>query len=165
MSNISILSNIPTLTGDPTGFKEPDDVIVTANGDRTVTLTGTVNAYYQSVKLSSIVTGYVSPQHGTDTAKTYFLTYNGTDIAWRDLSATPLDFTHLLISYAFYDTGNAAWIYFKETHGLMSWQTHRAEHLTIGTYKKSGGALSGWTPSSTTAAERRPLVAGVVIQD
>lgn len=165
MSNISILSNIPTLTGDPTGFAQPDDVIVTANGDRTVTLTGTVNAYYQSVKLSSIVTGYVSPAHGSDTAKSYFLTYNGTDIAWRDLSVTPLDFTNLLISYAFYDSGNAAWIYFKETHGLMSWQTHRAEHLTIGTYKKSGGALTGYVPSSTVAAERRPDVAQVVIQD
>ncbi len=47
----------------------------------------------------------------------------------------------------------------------MNWQSHLEFHKTIGTYRDSGGTLSGYTVSSTTAAERRPLVAETVIYD
>lgn len=152
------------ITKEPTGFAQPDDVVITANGDRTVTLTGTVNAYYKGVKSDVLISGYTSPAHGTNTSSLYFLTYNGTNIDWRDLTADSLDFEDILICYAFYDSTASAWIYFHESHGLMPWQTHGHLHSTVGTFKVSGGDVTA-TLSSTTAADRRPTVAQTVIQD
>jgi len=160
-----VLPQMFDITKEPTGFAEPDDVIITDNGDRTVTLTGTVNAYWRGVKRTDLVTGYTSPAHANTTTTTFFLTYNGTDIAWRDLSSYALDFSELLIAFAIYDTNNAQWFYLHESHGLMQWESHRAEHNTIGTYKVSGGGSSGVVLSSTTAADRRPAISQTIIRD
>jgi hypothetical protein len=153
------------ITKEPTGFAEPADVIVTDNGDRTVTLTGTVNAYYRGVRNTDIVTGYTSPAHGTTTTTKYFLTYNGTNIAWRDLGAEILSFADLLICYAFYDTNNTRWVYLHETHGLMPHQSHKEFHETIGTYRTAGGTLADYVLDSTTAANRRPSVSACTVFD
>jgi len=152
------------ISKEPTGFAEPDLVIVTDNGDRTVTLTGTLNAYYQGIRNTTIVSGYTSPVHDNTTTKVYFLTYNGTDIAWRDLSIYPDFFSDVLITFAFY-SNEGHWVYLRETHGLMAWQTHREFHQTIGTYKISGGGLNDYTLLSTTAADRRPLVESTIVKD
>ena len=150
------------ITKEPTGFAEPDSVIVTQNGDRTVTLTGTVNAYYRGVKVENIVTGWTSPAHANTTTKQFFLVNDGTTTEWKDLGTTDIDFSDLLISYAFYNGAN--WVYLKETHGIMAWETHRAEHLNVGTYKVSGGSVTV-TLDSTTEADRRPAVAETLIRD
>jgi len=151
---------------EPTGFAEPDDVIVTDNGNRSITLSGTVNAYYRGVKNTTLINGYISPIHDNTTTTTFFLTYDGTNIAWRDLSSYSLDFSEILICIAVYDTNNTQWFYLRESHGLMAWETHRAEHLTIGTYKVSGGASDGIIlPTTTTPAERRPDITQTIIRD
>lgn len=159
-NNITMLSD---LNAEPTGFKSPDDVIVTANGDRTITLTGTVEAYYRGKKVPSLISGYISPIHANTTTSRYFLAYDGTSFIWMDLTAVTLDFRYVLICLAIYS--GTEWIYLKETHGLMNWQTHKELHYTLGTYLSSGGTLGGITTGSTTATNRRPTIAQTVLAD
>jgi len=156
------------LQKEPTGFTDPDEVIVTGdNASRTVTLTGTVNAYYIGRKISEITSGWTSRAHGTNTSTAYFLLYDGTTIEWKDIATLDVNtfFQELLIAISFYDSTNTTWVYQRECHGLEQWQSHRSEHRLEGTYRQSGGGLSDYTLSSTTAAERRPSVAETQIFD
>ena len=161
---LTIAKAIPTLIGDYTGFTLPEDVIVTGDSTaRTVTLTGTVNAYYQGLLSTTIISGYTSPAHGTDTAKIYFLySTDGVTASWVD---TSFDFKSILISYATYDSTLSKWIYIRECHGLQSWKTHKEFHDTVGSYKTSGGDIGDYTLDSTTAADRRPTISSMVHQD
>ena len=161
--NGNIIGNGNTITKDPTGFVNGDNISVTGNPiNRTITLVGTVEAYWRGALVPSLISGYVSPAHGTDTAQRYYLSFDGDTIAW---STTVWTFDNLQIAVAFYDSVNASWIYVRETHGLMTGTVHQELHETIGTYKQSGGAISGYTLNSTTAANRRPDVAACYIKD
>ena len=154
------------ITKEPTGFTAPENVIVTGDGTaRTVTLTGTVNAYYHSIPNETIVSGWTSPAHDNTTTKVWFLTYDGTDIDWRDISVAGFDYSNILIAFAFYNATDGNWVYQRECHGLQQWQSHKIDHDTIGTYRDSGGTLADYTLASTTAAERRPSVSTSVIYD
>ncbi len=160
---------IPALTLEPTGFTVPEDVIVSYDQTTTtkVTLTGTVNAYWRGTKIAALVTGWTSPAL-TDTYAvpaantTYFLYYNGTDFIWSD-TAWPFDAVQ--ISTVRYGPSAVFSFCLRECHGLMPWQSHQEMHDLLGTYKDSGGAFSGYTLASTTAAERRPDIAEVTIKD
>jgi len=155
---------LPAITKDPSGFGNPELVIITGNGDRTITLTGTVAAYWQGVVIPTLISGYTSAAHGTDTAQTYFLSYNGTTIAW---STSVWEFSDVQICIARYDADNAVWYYERECHGLMPWSTHYHFHDTVGTVKDSGGTIpaASYTLNSTTAANRRPNIDLTVISD
>jgi hypothetical protein len=153
------------LTNEPTGFAEPELALVTANGDRTITLSGTINAYYKGIKATDLFDGYISPAHDDNPAKVYFLTHNGTDIAWRDISIYPNFFKDILIAYTFYAQGSSEWVYNKETHGLMQWQNHAHFHNLIGTYKKTGGDFSSFVLNSTVVADRRPIISQTDLKD
>lgn len=157
----------PLITKEPTGFTNPENVIITGNGDRTITLTGSNwDAYYLGLKNTTIISGWTSPAHETDTTKAYFLIYDGSTIDWIDASTlTDTFFDNLLICLAFYNNTDANWVYQRECHGLMQWQVHRAEHLTIGTYKRSGGTLADYNLNSTTEADRRPSISACLIYD
>lgn len=164
-----------SITQEPTGFKSPQDVVITGDpATATISLSGTVEAYYRGEPISEFVDGYTSIAHPTaDTTKEYFLYYNGTDIAWLDISATPLGeefYANTLVTVGLYLTddlngANSDWRYVRECHGLMQWQGHRADHYNIGTYKRSGGAISGVVLDSTVADERRPRIAESLIYD
>ena len=70
----SRLYNDEQITKDPTGFVDPEDVIITGDSStRKVTLTGTVEAYSKGVRVSVLTSGWVSDAHGSDTEKIYFL--------------------------------------------------------------------------------------------
>jgi len=154
------------ITKESTGFTDPGDVIVTGNADRTVTLTGTVNAYYRGILNTDLVTGYISPVHDNTITKSYVLLYDGSTISWVDVSTLGEDFfSDLLIAIAFYNSTDSEWSYVRECHGLEPWQTHKNLHDTVGTYRKSGGTFSGYTLASTTAADRRPLISEALIYD
>jgi len=155
------------ITKEPTGFVEPKDVIITGNGDETVTLTGTVNAYYEGVKSTTIINGWTSPAHGTDINDSYFLMDNGTTIDWvLESSGFGEDiYSNLLICFAFYDPTNATWVYLREPHGLMPWQSHRENHKVNGTFRDSGGSLADYVLDSTTAADRRPSISACLLYD
>jgi len=156
------------LQKEPTGFSSPGDVII--NGDsstRTVTLTGTTDAYWRGCKIPQIISGWTSPAHGTDTTTPYFLVYKETGAEWIPKSSVVENelFQNVYIALAFYNSQDSVWVYGRECHGLMPWQVHRAEHRTIGTYKQSGGGIDDYTLNSTTAADRRPSVEASLIYD
>lgn len=153
------------ITKEPTGFKNPWDVIITDTVNRTVILTGDTEAYYKWILLSDLVSWWESPAHWTDTSKVYFLTYNGTDYAWRDISVYPNFFQDTLISLTFYDVDNSNRVYMHESHWLMQRQNHKEFHETVGTYRTSGWDISWYTKSSTTDTDRRPDVSQTVIYD
>ena len=48
---------------------------------------------------------------------------------------------------------------------MMQYQSHKEFHETVGTYRISGGDISGYVQASTTATNRRPDVSETVIQD
>jgi len=163
-------STLANITDDPTGFVNPEDVIVT--GDQTtntVTLTGTVEAYLRGVLSETFVTGWTSSSlndvEGLSTDKAYFLlsTDNAT-ATWNDTTTlTETFYKALLIAIAWHDGTN--WIFQRECHGLMPWETHREFHDTLSTYKESGGTISGVTLDSTTVADRRPSISETLIYD
>ena len=159
----SRIYNTDQVTKEPTGFTDPGNVIVTGDPTaRTVTLTGTVEAYWRGSLVSALVSGWESPAHGTTITDVYFLSYNGTSFSWNN---TPWTFDQLQIAFATYDPMEGTWFYIREPHGMEPYQGHEEAHDNIGTYKKSGGDLSGYVLDSTTAADRRPDVSQVVIKD
>lgn len=159
---------LATITKEPTGFDIPENVIITGDSTtRKVTLSGTNwTAYYQGLPNTTIINGYVSPAHGTDTTTQYFLLYNGSTTQWYAIADLPNDFyQYLLIAFAFYNTQDTTWIYQRECHGLMDWRVHKELHTTTGTYSETIGSTSSVVLNSTTAANRRPAIASSVIYD
>jgi hypothetical protein len=162
-SNIKDFVNVDVVR-EPTGFQDPENTIINYNStNRTITLTGTIEAYYRGERIDVLTSGWVSDPHPTTLDKSYFLVYNGTTFQWLDLSSESIDFSYVLLAFVQYGTIDKYAI--RETHGLMQWQSHRADHFTIGTYRRSGGDISGYTLSSTTASERRPLVSSCLVYD
>lgn len=150
-------------TKEPTGFKDPELVVVTYDSAaRTITLTGTVEAYYRGVQIAALTSGWVSDAIPPGPTQGYFLYYNGSAFVW---STTVWSFDTLHIAYVYYESGGTFRFAIRETHGLMPWQAHRELHETVGTYLRSGGDLSSYVLASTVAANRRPDVASTVIAD
>jgi len=149
---------------DPTGFVSPELVVITGLGDNTIQLTGTVEVLWQGFTVAELVADYISPAHGTDTAQNYYLSYNGTTIAWN---TTVWSFSDVQICVARYDATNAVWYYVRECHGLMGWREHEHFHDTIGTVLDAGGTIpaASYTLNSTTAANRRPNIDQTIVAD
>jgi len=160
---IAKFNNDVTLKKEPTGFTDNSAITVTYNPTgRTITLTGTFEGYYRGVKVTALTNGWVSDPHPITLDKTYFLRYNGSAFVFDENVWT---FDNLMIAVVQYGTLNK--IAIKETHGFMPWESHFNAHYTIGTYKTAGGTLTtgSWSASSTTAANRRPLVDQTTIYD
>jgi hypothetical protein len=158
-SKFTEVYNTLAIGQDPTGFRYPDTTVVTYNStDRTITLTGDVEAYFNGKLIPELVDGWVSTPHDAASG-TYFLLYNGTNVVW---STVPWDFTNTMIALVFRDTANFC---LRECHGLMDWESHREFHQTTGTYLVSGGDFSNFTLASTTATNRRPFISQTKIAD
>ena len=148
-----------------TGFENPIDTLVAYEATtRTVILTGDVSAYWQGNPMTSIdptfVSGWESAPHDVPVGiQTFFLYFNGTDFVW---SNTPWTFDLLQIALIFRDGVNFG---IRECHGLLDQYTHDIIHKVIGTRMTSGGDLTGFTLNSTTAANRRPLIASALVED
>jgi hypothetical protein len=149
------------ISGEPTGFRNPSAAIVTAvPGDRTITLTGDTEAYYNGQRIAALVPGWVSPAHAANSAVNLFLGYDGTTFAWGTSWNGRMP---IAIGVS---NGTTILFYLRECHGLtMDAPTHLHLHSTIGTYKKSGTTISGIQLASTTAANRRPAVSETVLAD
>lgn len=161
-SKATAIGTMQAITGEPSGFTDPANVVVSYDpAARTVTLTGNVAAYYRGEVIPALVSGYVSPAH--DSANNnYFLWYNGSTILW---TTSPWDFSAVPIAFV---KKGAMTVCLRETHGLMQWQSHKEAHETIGTYLKpsgGGGDIAGYTPNSTTATNRRPTIAATTLCD
>jgi hypothetical protein len=155
------LDLVTNIMKEPTGFTDPDNIIVTYNSiARTITLTGTVNGYYRGNKITALTTGWVSSAHSVTNGQ-YLLVYDGSSFSW--IAPASIDFSYILIAFANYGTSDK-WAT-RECHGLMPWQDHKQFHEIDGTYKSIGGTLGDYTLSSTTVADRRPSVSSTTIKD
>ena len=159
--------DLSSITLERTGFAEPDSVIL--NYDPTtqkVTLTGTVNGYYQDTKNITLASGYVSTAHTNTVGHYYWLYADGpaaSDIKWMTDSFPGMD--KLLIAIVIYYTNYKFAI--RECHGMvMDWATHLEAHNAIGTYRTGGTITAGtYTLASTTATVKRPNVDELTIYD
>jgi len=153
--------NFPIIQKEPTGFTEPENIIITYDSSaRTITLTGTVNGYYHGKRITALTTGWVSPVHSAVNGK-YWLAYNDSGFQWvADGSQKLYD---LLIAFANYGISDK-WGQ-RECHGLQPWQSHEEDHDTIGTYRTSGGTLGAYVLNSTTVADRQPSISAAGIKD
>ena len=148
------------ITREPTGFDTPENVIVNYDGTaRTITLTGTVVAYWRGNVVTALVSGWVSPAHD-NTNGIWFLSYNGSTFVW---STTAWTFDQLQIAFVNFGTTDKFAI--RECHGTMPWQDHKEFHEAVGTYLSSGGDLASYTLNSTTADNRRPTISAAAISD
>ena len=148
------------LTQEPTGFVKPEDVGQSYDSTtRKVTLTADCRALWRGAPIESLVSGWVSEAHD-DVVGPWFLYYNGTAFVWSQLA---WEFDKVMIAFVDYQTAYKFAI--REPHGLMPYQSHRADHKTVGTYRESGGDVSGYVLNSTTAANRRPLISECTIWD
>ena len=129
-----------TDTQDPTGFINNDNIVVTYNNDRTITLsavTGTLEYYFEGVK-HTLGTSWTSSAHA-DTTDAYFLySTDGTNINW---STTPWNLTYLMVAARPMSTDYSI----REIHGTMPWEAHLEFHQTIGTYRVSGFGFTDGT--------------------
>jgi hypothetical protein len=156
---ISKYENIIDIKDEPTGFVNPDGVMITYNSsNRTIQLDGDTRAYYKGVLVEELVDGWISEPHDNATG-TYFLQYNPDDgFTFNE----PPSFKNILIALIYRDTVNFC---IRECHGLMQWQVHQHLHETVGTYLRSGGDISDFTLISATATNRRPDISQTIIVD
>lgn len=145
------------VTKEPTGFRYPEQVIVTYDPVTTkITLTGNTEAYCKGKLMPSFVAGWQSPAL-TDTYPTpntlYYLYCNGTNVVW---DTNLWHFSDLQIAYVYYRNDGSFRFALRECHGLMPWQAHNEFHYVIGCVKESGNGLTNYVLNSTTAVNRRP---------
>jgi len=153
--------SVHTLTGDPTGWVDNTAISLSYDSTaRTITLTGDLRYYWKGI-LKELTSPWTSDAHAATADTTFFLySTDGDTFAWN---TTVWDFDQLMVAFAWYGTLNKYGV--REVHGTMPWQSHREFHARQGTYKVSGGTLSGYVLSSTTAADRRPTVSATVLND
>ena len=151
-NNIENAFSVGNLT---TGFTNVPSISVSYNStNRTITLSGAFEAYYKGKKISSLVSGYVSPAHGVTLDTTYYLYYNGTSIVWDTVEPST---SYVVIAQVYY--GTTLKLAIKRTSGFMQAQDKDAICKNIGCFKKSGGEISDYTLLSTTPLVRRPTIA------
>lgn len=148
-------------TGDPTGWIDNEDITVTYDSTaRTITLIGTLKYMWRG-QIIEVTSPWVSDPHPEGLDEAYFLyTTDGSTFIW---ATSPWEFSDLQVAFVRHGTSDKYAL--REVHGLMPWQAHEEFHAAIGTYRLSGGDLSGHTLTSVTAADRRPDVAVMTIKD
>lgn len=156
---IEKVDTVIKITKEPTGFDNPENVIVTHNANHTITLTGNNwEAYYKGIKIDELINGWVSEAHESING-TFHLYYDG-EFKW---SNTFPGFDILYIVYV--KIRDDAHFGIRECHGFMPSLSHQNAHINIGTYRELGGDVSGLTLLSTVAENRRPDISACRIWD
>lgn len=146
-------------TNEPTGFTDPENIVVTYNYiDRTITLTGNVEAYYKWQRVEELVSWWTSQPH-EDTHWVFFLKYCDT---WFNFDTSPRTFDCLQIAFA---QSNSYKIWIREVHWFMQRQSHKEFHETIWTYRSAWWEFSWYTLNSNVVANRRPDIAALTVYD
>lgn len=164
----TVVNNMYTATKEPTGFEDPANTIVTYNSSaQTITLTrldaGTIYYWVEGVRLS-LASGWTSTGHANTVGHTYWLNLSGAGASvWT--TDVPPGFDKCFVAYCHYTTLYKFAI--RECHGLMQWQSHKQAHLTVGSYRSSGGDLTSGTyaPLTNSLASVTPGVDLAVTND
>jgi len=149
-----------------TGFTAPEATTVTYDATaRTITVGGTVQAYYQGKIVSTMVNGWVSPAHPAGQTTNQYLYYDGTNYIWS--STYPNFIGNMFIANAIYLNSTVGFIGQRECHDFMYCRTHREFHEVIGTWidKFNPPSITNYVLNSTTPADRRPAISTVTIYD
>jgi hypothetical protein len=151
-----------SITTEPTGFQNPDSWTVDFNSTTrvvTVTPTGTQAVYRRGTKYTfsaplTITIGAVQGDH--------FVILNTAGSGLSEQS-TPWDLTaDVPVIYVYWDTVLVDGFAVRETHGAaMDGTSHRELHETIGTYRVSGGTVSGITVYTPPSDVTNPLLASI----
>lgn len=146
---------------DPTGWVNPDGITRSYDSTtRKITLAGDLRYYWRGV-LTTLSSPWVSDAHSATTGVNYYLSSSdGTTFTW---ATTVWAFDYIMVAFVNYGASNKFAV--NECHSLMPHTSHEEDHDTLGTYRKSGGTLSAYVLSSTTAADRRPAVSQTVLKD
>lgn len=147
------------ISKEPTGFTDPENIVVTYDSiNRTITLTGNVEAYYKWQKVTELVSWRTSEPHSS-APWNYFLHYCE---HWFVFDTTPWEFDCLRIAYC-----QANWykIGIREVHWFMQRQSHKEFHETIGTYRSAWWDFSSYVLNSSLATNRRPNIAALTVYD
>lgn len=161
-NNKWINRNFGSITKEATGFKEPENVIVSYDSvTKRITLDGSVEAYWRSNSLPVLSAGWVSPELVTP-SQTNYLYYNGTDFVWSEY---PWNFYDLQIAFVSYNVSGDYVLALRECHGTMPWQAHEEFHQTVGCYLKSGGDINNYVLGSTVSADRTVHISDTVVKD
>jgi len=140
---ISPKNVVGTMTLDPTGFVNKDDVSLSFDdGSLTVTVTAT-GASWDMYKLGEKITR-TGPDEVIidDTHGLWFIYYVDSTLT---ASQTPWSFDggDIFVCIVYWDTANTKYFLGDERHGLsMDWATHGYLHSTVGTALARGGALT-----------------------
>lgn len=160
-----IFTKVDTLTiksKQLTGFEDPSSVNITYNStNRTITLTGTLTAYWQGLPIDELYgSTWTSTAHDVPVgSQTFYLYYNGTGFVW---SHNVWTFNDLMIAFVY---SNGIDFAIRECHGLMDSYSHEQNHFNIGTALRSGGDISNLVTNSTTVGNRRPIIAQTTVSD
>jgi hypothetical protein len=146
------VNNIGSDTQDPTGFVDPDNIVVAYDpATQKITLThasGTIYYQFKGVR-KSLTSPWVSSAHTNATGSRYFLySTDGTNFTW---STTIWNYYNIQVAFVSY--GATDKVGFREIHGVMPWQVHREAHDLLGTYRVSGGAPTAGTYIENTATD------------
>lgn len=161
------------LTKEPSGFIDGENIIVTYDDvARTITLNGDLRCLYHgnliqeflANELSEGVYEWTSPAHPEGITSTRFLKYNGNGIEW---STTAWAFYEVQIAYVCYCSSTGVKFAQREVHGLMPWQSHSADHYSVGTVRLSGGELTtnSYTLNSIVTTNKRPNINECKVRD
>lgn len=144
------------ITKDPTGFYEPENVVMSYDStNRTVTLLGSISAFWRAKQVSALYSGWESTAHDTGDG-VYYLYYNGIAFIW---STELWEFDYLHIARVIVSNGETVKFCIRECHGFTYPPTHFNLHQNIGTSRlESSGLLTSYILDSTTAVDRRPDV-------
>ena len=145
------------------GFSDPKNITITYNPSlRTITLTGTVLAYWKGKTIASLVSGWISDSH-LENEGLWYLYYDGFNFIWTQTEWTYEVLQIALVHYSYATSSDRYAI--RRDQGLMAWQTREALHESIGTYKETGGTLSDYVLSDTTSTNRRPSISECTLRD
>jgi hypothetical protein len=165
-NSIANLEQIQQDSLEPTGFVDPDNITVTYNSTtRIVTLTHTTALYYyyKGTRYNK-GTSWASPAHSATTDVSYYL-YIDAAGAGQWTTTFPGFANGVLVAIVYF--GSSVKVCTRECHGLMPWQSWQTFHNAVGTYRRSGGAVTAgtYTFNTNTLAAVTPGVDACEIWD
>jgi hypothetical protein len=150
---------------DPTGFVDGNNINVSYNwGARQITLTGTLDYYWNGVKKTFTSPKTFTTGHTATVGHWYLYSTDGTNVTW---SQSVWAFDNLQVAHVYYKATSGATFGVRETHGLMPWTVHEDLHNTIGTYIKSGGqaTANSWTAATASDSATSPSFNAATLND
>lgn len=150
---------------DPTGWVDGDNIDVAYDAiNRTVTLTGDLTYQWRGVRNTDLVSPWTSPAHDAGDGEFFLYSTDGVNFAWSTVTWL---YDSLQVSKVSINTAGNRVFAIHETHGLMPWTSHRADHTNTGTYRISGGTPdpATYTVNTATDAANSPSFFAAVVRD